>query len=235
MTYIPGSGSGGGKGQIATSSDTALNNPASGNVLAYKQSIAKWANAPRITVVKTTQAEFDALAVKRPDVMYVLIAGGTTTPPPSSTELIINPTFDIDITSWNAGANTTLAHETTGTQAGTGALRMTAVAAGEVKCWSERFAVDPTKSYNFTAYVKAGSTGRSTGLQIDWYSETSGTVAYISSNHHYTASTISWAQRQVLGVQPPANAVSASVALVVGNASAGEVHFADSITAKVAV
>ncbi|PLS81433.1 hypothetical protein CYG49_02105, partial [Candidatus Saccharibacteria bacterium] len=42
MTYIPGGG--GGTGSISTSSDVALNNTATGNVLAYDASIAKWRN-----------------------------------------------------------------------------------------------------------------------------------------------------------------------------------------------
>lgn len=107
---------------------------------------------------------------------------------------------------------------------------MTAVAAGEVKTWSEKFAVDPSKLYDFTAYVKAGSAGRSTGLQIDWYSANTG--GYIASSHHYAGSTTSWEERKVIGVKPPSNAVSASVAIALSNAVAGEAHYVDSITAR---
>lgn len=44
MTYIPGSGSGG--GSISTSSDVALNNAADKDVLTFDAALAKWKNAP---------------------------------------------------------------------------------------------------------------------------------------------------------------------------------------------
>lgn len=43
MTYIPGSGGGG--GTVSTSSDVALNNVAGGEVLTYDAGLQKWKNA----------------------------------------------------------------------------------------------------------------------------------------------------------------------------------------------
>lgn len=43
MTYIPGSGSGG--GSVAASSDVALNNVANNEVLTFDSSVGKWKNA----------------------------------------------------------------------------------------------------------------------------------------------------------------------------------------------
>lgn len=72
MTYIPG-GSGGG-GQVSTSDDVALNNPATGQTLTYNASIAKWVNGVSVTpVVQLTQADYDALAEKDPNILYVVV------------------------------------------------------------------------------------------------------------------------------------------------------------------
>lgn len=43
MTYVPGGG--GGSGSVSTSSDVALNNPATGQALIYDGALAKWINA----------------------------------------------------------------------------------------------------------------------------------------------------------------------------------------------
>lgn len=72
MTYIPGGGSGG-SSQVSTSGDVALNNPIAGDVLTYNASLAKWVNNKSTRVIELTQAEYDALATKDPNVLYVVI------------------------------------------------------------------------------------------------------------------------------------------------------------------
>lgn len=59
MTYIPGGGGGG--GSVGTSSDVALNNAATGEVLTYDAGLAKWRNSP---VNSYDVAYIDALVQK---------------------------------------------------------------------------------------------------------------------------------------------------------------------------
>lgn len=61
MTYIPGSGGGG--GSISTSSDVALSNIANSEVLIYDGAVAKWKNAViSISIVNGLQSALNAKA-----------------------------------------------------------------------------------------------------------------------------------------------------------------------------
>lgn len=82
MTYIPGGG--GGSGSVGTSADVALNNPTTGQVLTYDESVGKWINGgqlsdriadleSQIRTVQMTQAEYDALATKDPNKLYIIV------------------------------------------------------------------------------------------------------------------------------------------------------------------
>lgn len=82
MTYIPGGGSG--SGNVGTSGDVALNNPVTGDVLTYDEVLAKWTNGTQLSnrlavleaqikPVQITQAEYDALATKDPNKLYIVI------------------------------------------------------------------------------------------------------------------------------------------------------------------
>lgn len=78
MTYVPG-GSGG--SAVSTSSDVALNNPVTSEVLTYDGALAKWHNKKLpdsvigtgvTSIIKLTQAEYDAITTKSETTLYVI-------------------------------------------------------------------------------------------------------------------------------------------------------------------
>lgn len=146
--------------------------------------------------------------------------------------------FDTSLIGWTAEPNTELLRITEQVHAGAGAMRMEAIAAGEVKAYTVPIAVDATKLYTVTGQVRSAAVSRSMAVQVDWYSTTAATPGdYLSSNHQYLPTTPgSWEERAISNVQPPANAVAmrivavAAVSAVYGTPAAGEQHDVDSIT-----
>ncbi|PLS81702.1 hypothetical protein CYG49_01520 [Candidatus Saccharibacteria bacterium] len=78
MTYVPGSS---GTSKVSTSADVALNNPADKEVLTYDAALAKWQNKQLpssitgtgvASIIKLTQAEYDAIATKSETTLYVI-------------------------------------------------------------------------------------------------------------------------------------------------------------------
>lgn len=140
-------------------------------------------------------------------------------------------TFDTeDLDGWLATPNTILNHETVKTASGGGAARVTSIALGEAKLFGPAVTVDHTKQYAVECQVAAGTTVRSTGVQIDWF-DAVGT--YISSAMEYVPNTVAYGTRTIPSTPPPSNAETFQIAVVFVNVPAGEYHYLDEVVVNV--
>jgi len=141
-------------------------------------------------------------------------------------------TFDTDITGWT-GSNATLARVTTPTQAGAGALRMTASSAASMTAASSNAAADlvpvtPGQTLHVEGYSRAATATRDTQVDIQWYDSTP-TLLSTSTGTASTNSTSSYGLRTVTAVAP-ASAVYARPRLTVTSPASGEQHYWDTVT-----
>lgn len=138
-------------------------------------------------------------------------------------------TFDTDISGWIA-SNATLARVTTPTQAGAGALRLTATAsadmfAGSLNSVGSMVPVTPGRTYHVEGYSRAATTTRSTHVQIQWY-DAAGVSISTSSGTGSTNSNSAWGLREVSAVAP-SNAAYLRPRGFVTAPAAGEQHYWD--------
>lgn len=214
MTYIPGGSSGGGSGNISTSTDVALSNAYDGEVLGYDATTGKWTNITSPFML--LQQELAQLKT-RLETLESARGEGTLSP-------VVNPTFDENINGWHAESFTTIAHTNQTPHLGSGCLQLTSEANGGIGVYSDEFLVTPGSSYDANVFVRANSTNRNVGLQVDWFNSDG---SYISSSMHYATSALSWGERKVSAAIAPAESAYANLKVAVSNTVAGEIFYID--------
>jgi len=140
-------------------------------------------------------------------------------------------TFDTDITGWLT-SNCSIARVTTPTQAGAGALRLTATAAANMFAASSSSVqsmvpVVVGQSYHVEAYSRAATTGRSTRVEIQWY-DSGGASLSTDTGTSSANDSSSWGLRE-LTATAPASAAYARPRVFVTSPAAGEQHYFDSV------
>ncbi len=155
----------------------------------------------------------------------------------TGSELVTDGGIEAGTSGFFAAANTTLARSTSRVHAGTGAAKLTAVAAGTVGMESTKFAVPLGAKIVAEAYASHDGTARTVGIQINWF--TAGGTYISTSNGRFAADTASFSGYRIEAVAPTvaggatADAGQATVKLVAQDCAAGEVHRFDSISAGV--
>lgn len=164
---------------------------------------------------------------------------GTRTPAstvqPGGTPNMLTPnqaSIETDTSGWANGLNATLAQDATQFLDGTKSLSITAIAIGAstaVTTPSTSPPVVPGKLYTAKHNMKAATLGRTTGIQINWYTAAN---AFISSSSAFSTDvTTGWTELSITAIAP-ATAASAQVTARVTDAAQvlGEVHYVDRVS-----
>lgn len=88
--------------------------------------------------------------------------------------------------------------------------------------------VMPATAYTFTAYTKAGSTGRAVSAQIYWYDVNGVALTPATAGSSSTSNTSTWT-RVTSSVTSPTNAAYAVPHLKITSTAANEVHYFDAL------
>ncbi|MFE7399612.1 hypothetical protein [Streptomyces sp. NPDC057557] len=143
--------------------------------------------------------------------------------------------IETDASGWTAGANTTVARNTTRFYTGAASLGMTATASGSVTATvSARVAVTAGTEYTAYAYFAniAAAAGRVATVRVDWYAAVSGGTALSSATSAGAtlANATTWSTPPpILIATAPTGAAYASVTITVTGMAAGSVVVADAI------
>ncbi len=141
--------------------------------------------------------------------------------------VVLRDTFNTDQEGWIEKGNVTLLRVTSPTpQEGAGALQMKATALGNIRAGTPMFAVTAGKTYTLRGWVRAGSTGRNAGIQIDWFNSAG---SYLSSSSRYATDSTTWSERAVTAVAPT-GATQAVILAVFTSCAASEVHYVDNVS-----
>lgn len=143
------------------------------------------------------------------------------------TNLVPNPSFETNTTNWSAGVNTTLGRNTSVAAVGTASLAITAVAAGTFEAVSNTIAVTGTTNYAVQARFRAGTTGRTVRLSVQFNDATSHVIStpVLASG---TDTTSGWTTLSGI-VTSPGTATAMRVRLVAEGGSIGDVQYIDAV------
>lgn len=150
--------------------------------------------------------------------------------PAATVNLMSNPGND-DTVGWLAGANcVAVPRSNTQAHAGGWSARLTAVAAGNIiaSTLNGFFAyISPSTPYVASAYMRAGSAGRTCTLTITWFS--AGFSVLSSVNGTPVADGSGGWTRISAAATAPATAFYVSITVTVTGAAAAEIHYVDSV------
>lgn len=159
-------------------------------------------------------------------------AAYTVVPTVLRTNLIRNPSLEVDTTLWAAGVNCSIARSTARAVVGTASLAMTATAAGDMSATAQsatgqRYPVTAGQSYSGQARFRAAATARTVRTALRW-TDGAGTVIGTTDGANVTNSTTAWTTATVTGTAPTGATEGHPIVLVVGCA-ASEVHNVDAV------
>lgn len=150
-----------------------------------------------------------------------------------SSSLVVNPGAETNTTGWGGSANTTLARVTTPVHSGSGAFRMTAIAAGS----DQMLASAPItgllagQTVQAAVWVRTAVTARLVNIQVDWLTSANGFVSTTSNSL-----TDSTSYQHLIGTfTVPATATKGNLYCTVGSVVTSEIHYADDFTFQVLV
>lgn len=144
---------------------------------------------------------------------------------------LANGSFDTDVAGWT-GTNATLAHNTATFHVGPGAMRMTAVADGNMQArtpiGTAGIPVVPGASYRVEGYNRRGAvTSRDSRIQLRWYDAAGALVS--TTNGTSILNTSAFVLREVEGIAPD-TAEYMAISLDIIGATTGGIHYWDEIT-----
>lgn len=146
-----------------------------------------------------------------------LTFGGRGSSFASPTNLLTNPDFDIDTSSWTATGGATISINTSTPYAGPGSLTITSSATNYNGVITDFITISPNTSYYLSAMCRnlSGNT-RTVYIGVQWFNSSNTLISEINSAAQGTLSTAAgWVQRFVTGTSP-ATAVKAKVFLLSG-------------------
>ena len=149
---------------------------------------------------------------------------------PTRTNLVTNPSFEVDTTGWANNNNASLARSTVQSYVGSAALQVTATAAAaDTVCWNQpsRQPVTPGATYTAQAQVLAATVGRNVQLALCWLDSSGASISYVTGSQVADVTT-GWVRASVTATAPT-GAASAAVAPWVIGCAANEAHFVDAV------
>lgn len=144
------------------------------------------------------------------------------------TNLILNPSFETNATSWAprvSAQNNVSAVTTVGGQSGSAALRSVSITASTFGILHQQIAVTGGKDYTFSGYVRAASTTRLVTPTISWISA-SGVVLGSDVGAQVSETSTGWTRISVTG-QAPVGAATALLQVLWNASTVNEVHYFD--------
>ena len=149
------------------------------------------------------------------------------------TNLVPNPSFEVNTTGWSAGGNTTIARVTSPAGAsGAACLRLTRTgsmgsAVARTPTGTSGIPVTPGKQYALSLYVRPGATARTMRMSIRWYTSTG---AFISDTlRSVTEVAGQWVRGSDYDTAP-ANAAFAAIEVQTWDTTAvNEQHYIDAV------
>lgn len=125
------------------------------------------------------------------------------------------------------GSNATLAQSATQALDGSFSLRLTCNGSTPSRAVSGFYAALPSTQYSLGAFFRAGSTGRSVLVALNWYDSTH-TLISSSSGSTVSDVTTGWTQATVTATSP-SNAAFVTVRVEVDSAANTEIHYVDEV------
>jgi hypothetical protein len=146
-------------------------------------------------------------------------------------------TFDTSTGGWAAVTNCAIAQVSTPVQAGTGALRLTSSAAGNMNADSQLSAnfaqmlpVNQGDTVTCSGFWRSASvTGRSANMGVDFFDVSGNTVGSTLRGSNVTVLTTGYTQATASVTAPSGAAWARANAQVVSTAAGGEQHFLDTV------
>ena len=139
--------------------------------------------------------------------------------------------FENSVGTWVAGANTTIVQSPTFADDGSDSLKLTATALGSVTANTatgiSAYPVVGSTNYAATAAFRAGSTGRTFTLGINWYTA-AGALISTSTGTGVADVTTGWTVATVAATAP-SNAAFAGLVVTGASLAASEVHYLDEV------
>ncbi|HSX66676.1 hypothetical protein, partial [Nocardioides sp.] len=160
--------------------------------------------------------------------------GDTAVIGPVRTNLITNPSFELDTAGWRGLEGTTIARTTTTAAQGAASLEVTRATPGDLVVSTLEgtggIPVTPGVDYVLRWDMRAATTARSTFAQVHWY-DTNGNLLHFEGHSAGTESG-AWsaaAAGEAGQWEAPADAAYASLAVEWWGVAAGEVHYLDGV------
>jgi hypothetical protein len=125
------------------------------------------------------------------------------------------------------GSNCALAQSSTQALDGSFSLRLTASSAANMNAASGFYAVLPSTQYSLGAFFRAGATGRSVSVSINWYDSTH-TIISTSTGSVVSDVTTGFTQA-IVTASSPSNAAYATVQVNVVAPANTEIHYVDEV------
>jgi len=144
------------------------------------------------------------------------------------TNLVSNPSFEVNTGGWYVGGNATLAQSTAQAFVGSASMSMTSIAAGNMTAaLGSNPAVTAGLNYWASGYFYAATSARGVSVNIDWY----GASGYLSTTAGTPVSdvTTGWTRVSVYGAAPTNATYAQLVFRVIATGAAGEVHYLDGV------
>lgn len=141
----------------------------------------------------------------------------------------VDASFESGIGTWAnvGGSASTLSQSSTQALDGSFSLALTGVASGNGAAASGFYAVAASTQYSLGAYFRAGSTGRSAFVTINWYDSTH-TIISSSVGSTVSDTNSGWTQATVTATSP-VNAAYATLQVQVNSIVNTEIHYIDQV------
>lgn len=163
-------------------------------------------------------------------------AAWTVVPTVLRTNLVRNPSLEVDAVDWAAGVNAAVARSTAQSAVGAASLSVTASAAGDMSATNQaasRYAVSAGTSYAAQVRLRSAVTARTARVELTWTDAAGTAVGSAAVGADVTDSSTGWTTATVVGTAP-AGATEAYLTVRVLAAAASEVHYVDAAMVEAA-
>lgn len=147
--------------------------------------------------------------------------------PAPTVNLLPNPSSELAAAITGALLNVTLTQSATQKRSGGFSTRMVATGSGTMQATGPNFSVSPNTQLTVSAYLRAGTTGRTATVGLAFYTAALGFVSILGSGT--VADTNATFSRASSTVTVPSTAYFAAVYVQVASAAASEIHYVDDI------
>lgn len=151
---------------------------------------------------------------------------------PVRTNLVPNPSLEVNTSGWAAGASTSIARSTAQARSGAASLSLTRTgtvgdASASTTVGAGGMTVEAGEAYTASAHLLPDTTARNVRVDITWYTD-AGTVVSTSAGAAVIEVGGEWVRVSTTATAPE-TAARAAVVVVAEGAAVSEVHYADAV------